>query len=448
MLHKLDLPILIQCPLHSSEAIQRVDLGSSLDKHLFCTECILKSEKSISLLSTLETIPHFLENAVKVYQENKKKVALTAGPPLKYSEMILRQAEVLDSFTNHIGKEKEKVTKLFDEILAEVESRLNHKKEECLAVFDKQLSKLCGHYEFFESQLKKAYPKAEDIAFVFPSKEELEARLLKVTNAVQLEALVKEIKQDITQNTSGLSLFGLTEQTKVRIFEDLSKILEEQEHVRPTFDIGNWDTTAFNTALNKTFESLFANLITVRNPILDQLPVKIDFESTIVNADKLKMIKAWIPKKYQFNLKLLYRSSRDGNTPKAFHANCDEKGPTLTVIKCTFDGSSAVSVIGGFSDQNWKQDGTYTSSNEAFLFSVTSPVKCLVSENHKAIYGGIFNGPRFGSCDLQIYGENFQDTYVHPHSYSNTKRLVESAKYHGSGKINFKLIDVEVYEVH
>jgi hypothetical protein len=46
--------------------------------------------------------------------------------------------------------------------------------------------------------------------------------------------------------------------------------------------------------------------------------------------------------------KLLYSFSRDGANATTFHTNCNNKGPTLTVIYDT-EGS----VYGGYTDQNW-----------------------------------------------------------------------------------------------
>ena len=45
--------------------------------------------------------------------------------------------------------------------------------------------------------------------------------------------------------------------------------------------------------------------------------------------------------------KLLYRLSRDGNNYEIFHKNCDNKGPTLILIKTKEE------IIGGFTVLNW-----------------------------------------------------------------------------------------------
>lgn len=48
--------------------------------------------------------------------------------------------------------------------------------------------------------------------------------------------------------------------------------------------------------------------------------------------------------------KLLYRSSRDGLTGKAFHERCNYQGPTITIVK---PGETNGRVFGGYTSANW-----------------------------------------------------------------------------------------------
>ena len=62
------------------------------------------------------------------------------------------------------------------------------------------------------------------------------------------------------------------------------------------------------------------------------------------------------PVMYPPNLMLLYRASRDGWNSNHFHSKCDNKGPTLTVIKCT-----GGYVFGGYANAAWtsNKDGDH-----------------------------------------------------------------------------------------
>ena len=52
--------------------------------------------------------------------------------------------------------------------------------------------------------------------------------------------------------------------------------------------------------------------------------------------------------------KLLYRASEHGYTAESFHQYCDDKGPTLIVIK-----SSGGWIFGGYTTRSWSGDGIY-----------------------------------------------------------------------------------------
>lgn len=48
---------------------------------------------------------------------------------------------------------------------------------------------------------------------------------------------------------------------------------------------------------------------------------------------------------------LLYRGSRDGQRSSKFHELCDNKGPTVTLIKVVITGAKYI--FGGYTDQSW-----------------------------------------------------------------------------------------------
>ena len=99
-------------------------------------------------------------------------------------------------------------------------------------------------------------------------------------------------------------------------------------------------------------------------------------------------------------LKLLYRDSRDRWKTSDFHAKCNDKGATITVIR-----SSDGFIFGGFADKSWKSSDKYCKSDKAFLFSLKSPSnevgptkmrinqdKCSYAMWHCSYYGPTFGG--------------------------------------------------------
>ena len=67
----------------------------------------------------------------------------------------------------------------------------------------------------------------------------------------------------------------------------------------------------------------------------------------------------------EFTCKLLYRASRDGWEHTDFHRLCDEKGPTVVIVKV--DNGR---LCGGYCSIGWKSDGGGKIDNNSFLFSL------------------------------------------------------------------------------
>ena len=91
--------------------------------------------------------------------------------------------------------------------------------------------------------------------------------------------------------------------------------------------------------------------------------------STTFSKHHSLQIKYWLLEdRVSGDLELLYRGSRDGWKASDLHANCDNKGATITVIR-----SSDGFIFGGFADKSWKPSGEWCKSDKAFLLSLKSP---------------------------------------------------------------------------
>ena len=67
----------------------------------------------------------------------------------------------------------------------------------------------------------------------------------------------------------------------------------------------------------------------------------------IVSQQYDAKLKEWLGNNYKW--RLLYRASEHGYTAKSFHNYCDDKGPTLVIIK-----SSRGWIFGGYTTQSWQ----------------------------------------------------------------------------------------------
>ena len=85
--------------------------------------------------------------------------------------------------------------------------------------------------------------------------------------------------------------------------------------------------------------------------IVDELKPKTPkhFEESVILTDEnhRSVLKGWLPSQGG-KWRLLFRASRDGFAAATFHSKCDNKGPTVTIVK------SGNNVFGGFSEQSWR----------------------------------------------------------------------------------------------
>ena len=127
----------------------------------------------------------------------------------------------------------------------------------------------------------------------------------------------------------------------------------------------------------------------------------------------------------QFNSSnLLYKASRDGWFSNVFHSKCDDKAPTLVLVK-----SELGHIFGGFNKKPWGNklvtpaNKGFIHDPDAFLFSLTDgqgrPPFILKLQNAKA---AILNDNRAGPCygggpDIKLCLDE-QVVQCNPHSYS------------------------------
>mmetsp|Transcript_16 Transcript_16/g.39 ORF Transcript_16/g.39 Transcript_16/m.39 type:complete len:644 (-) Transcript_16:115-2046(-) len=157
------------------------------------------------------------------------------------------------------------------------------------------------------------------------------------------------------------------------------------------------------------------------------------------------------------DFKLLYRSSRDG--PKLFHFKCDQKGPTLTVIK-----TSVGLGLGGYSSTSWQSGPNYSGRHNraqdrhhyfdspgSFLFvlsgnDITNPFRTKIKPNIKGkagIYCNVSHGPSFGGVD-QGLDLSIQGSYV---SFNVGKTYESDHRGKFSNSISGNIEEIEVFQV-
>ena len=86
--------------------------------------------------------------------------------------------------------------------------------------------------------------------------------------------------------------------------------------------------------------------------IIKALTARLLQDSVILSSEQCRTLMNWLEETGAITEtvsgNLLYRASRDGWGASNFHSCCDNKGPTLTVIK------SGNYIFGGYTEHEWK----------------------------------------------------------------------------------------------
>lgn len=181
--------------------------------------------------------------------------------------------------------------------------------------------------------------------------------------------------------------------------------------------------------------------------------------STVLEASEMGQltaaIKDWCPGGPEGSM-LLYRASRDGWSPTAFHAKCGRSSPSIALIRLEArSGETAGSVVGGFSSVSWAGDNGYKESSDAFIFMLKDGsssglgsfqpmkwgVKC--SEAGSAVWCSRADGPTFGLNDLQV---EFSYNRARMFSGSSTYNIPAGSPYLALGSDRL-VVDLEVFLV-
>ena len=174
------------------------------------------------------------------------------------------------------------------------------------------------------------------------------------------------------------------------------------------------------------------------------------FNSSIINnnINGQNILINWIKEKINKNsikFELIFKMSKNGTSSNDFHKYCDNKGPTLTLIKTTKN-----KIFGGFTPLNWEsKNGEYLKdeSNQTFIFSINLMKKYDMISNFKSIYNYINNGPNFGCNDFSLLNNMKKgESYSNKYSIFLSNNNLELTGGKGNSE-SFETEELEVYKV-
>lgn len=146
---------------------------------------------------------------------------------------------------------------------------------------------------------------------------------------------------------------------------------------------------------------------------------------------------------------LLYRASRDGLTPEAFHSKCDNQGPTLTIIQ-----TDRQIIVGAFTTQSWQspQSARFVSDDSAFIFKakfVYNDMELEISNikhdrREHAIYVDKNGLPSFGDHDIYISSDYSKSSFKLGSTYALP---LEGLPFGAFESLYFNIRELEVFKI-
>ena len=248
-----------------------------------------------------------------------------------------------------------------------------------------------------------------------------------------------------TNKTLSIAIKDFISRNDVTFHLHLSTLSEE------TVSLNNNNITIFKA--NNEYILSDSTLINIINTIHIVLLVSLSlliylkltalFSSSIATFDDFEEISTWIDPSKQFKYRLLYKATRDGDSSMSFHGKCDNRGPTLTLIR-TVEGWT----FGGYTTSEWKSGvNRFERCEDVFIFSLTLHKKYQCSyEGNNIIVNLDFKGPTFGfGYDLSINDKclSSESTCFSPSSFVGVNELNE---FNGK-KDRFVVKELEVYSV-
>ncbi|ETO18031.1 hypothetical protein RFI_19264 [Reticulomyxa filosa] len=184
---------------------------------------------------------------------------------------------------------------------------------------------------------------------------------------------------------------------------------------------------------------------------------KLTIDSVIMKSkEKAALLKFVSKKERKKRWKLLFRASKDGFASTQFHAKCDNKGTTITVVL-----SALGHVFGGYTVLPWQSGGgAYQQDSNAFIFLLRStnkiykkPQKWGIKNGYNAVYHSGGYGPTFGMSlffkKKKIIFYTLFGCDTTNSSYSNAGNSFTSPVDQTllAGSYNFLVKDYEVYQL-
>lgn len=435
------------CRAHPDEIVQRVSLEEGAQNPLMCIECVLAMDDK-EARSKLLQFKDYTEKVIAHYNGIKDLSSSNEEIPSTLTEFLSKESEAVANLTSCVENEKKRVVVAFNQISEAFNKLIESKKTQLLKQLDDQVLTLTFNYKTYRNKIEKFYKGVNEISETDLPKFVSKINAFDTTSS--LENFLKAINNDMAENASLLTADrekALEEGRKG--LKDLSDTLKKQSTSVPTTVFTNQlSTDEFLKKVSEKLDVLFEEAFEIKDNI-EQFSGVATIDSKILKkVSDISMLRKWVAEKAKPNFKLLYRGSRDGFTSSQFHSKCNNKGPTVVIIR-----SNHGKVFGAFTDKDWTSNNNYQNTNNSFLFSIDKkgkyPIKAGSESN--AMYCYSTYGPTFGGghdfyiCDnCNTANSNYSNF---PYSYVCTEYVNSGSSNWLAGAYNFKVEEIEVFSV-
>ena len=326
-------------------------------------------------------------------------------------------SKTLDESTNKIKNVLEKMNSTKEElkmkiqkIFTKIRNEINNREDFLLSEIDKQFEN-----NFLNENILKECEK-------LPSKIKLSLEMGK--------AIDKE--KELDDNLSSLIFKCINIENNIK---EINLIKENMKKSDKFFDV-EIDFTPEEKEIDNFLDKIkkFGNIIFGKKSLLNY------------DLNKKDLIINWIKEKTNKNsvkFELIFRMSENGSKSSDFHKYCDNKGPTLTIIKTTKN-----KIFGGFTPLDWKDKGReiIDESNQTFIFSLNLEKKYdMIKKGGCGIYCTEEYGPIF-AYDFGLKEDMKKgDIYARKESNFLPKNNLELTGGKGEHE-NFEVEEFEVYK--
>ncbi len=329
-----------------------------------------------------------------------------------------------DEFIQNRTKLDMDVFEHFQEIRFQIDEQREELKKSIDDIAMAMIDETKEYEEIYLKDLKERFSSIDDC-------KSLEIKLIEIEELFRnpniLTEAVKKMQQKQEESLKDIQ-FKLNEMKQVK--DDLSETNEFIPNVSPFNQ--EEDTSLFGSV---ELNGYWLNLNSLKSEIIND-------EQQCLELIKLCEFSP------NDKFRLLYRATRDGFCSNDFHFKCDGHSNTLTILRA----KESEFVFGGFASVEWDSFSKDKPDPNAFIFSLTKPLKMKVDPNHTdmAIYCDSEFGPVFGdgicianNANTTMYSRSDLGwTYKHPvYDY-----FTYEAQSFLAGSIEFQLDEIEVYE--